>query len=73
MKTVDLRGKRSPHPIIQIAKTVKKASPGETITFLVNDKDSIDDIYDWVKRTGHTLKGITKKDDHWSVQITKRK
>ncbi len=73
MKTVDLRGKRSPYPIIQIAKTIKKADPGETLNFLVNDRGSIDDVYEGVKRTGHTLKGVVKKGDYWNIQITKRK
>ncbi len=72
MRTVDLRGKRSPYPIIQIAKTVKKAPAGETINFLVNDKDSIDEIYEWIKRTGHVLKAVVKRGDHWVVQIAKR-
>ncbi len=72
MRTIDLRGKRSPYPIIQIAKTVKKASPGETINFLINDKDSIDEVYDWIKRTGHLLKAVVKRGDHWLVQIAKR-
>jgi len=73
MRTVDLRGRRSPHPIIQIAKTIKKATPGETVNFLVDDRESIDEVYDWVRRTGHVLKGIASKGDYWSVLITKRK
>ncbi len=73
MKAIDLRGKRSPFPIIQIAKAIKKINAGETLNFLVDDKDSIDDVYEWIRRTGHMLKGIVKKGDHWSIQITKRK
>ncbi len=73
MRTMDLRGKRSPYPIIQIAKTIKKADSGETLNFLVNDRNSIDDVYEWVKRTGHILKGVVRKGDYWSIQITKRK
>lgn len=72
MKTIDLRGKRSPYPIIQIAKEVNKASPGETMSFIISDKRSVDDVYDWVGRTGHLLKGVIKKGDHWVVQIAKR-
>ncbi len=73
MKAIDLRGKRSPFPIIQIAKAIKKINTGETLNFLVDDKDSIDDIYEWIRRTGHVLKGIVRKGDYWSIQITKRK
>ncbi len=72
MRTVDLRGRRSPYPIIEIAKTMKKAKPGETVAFLINDKDSVDDIYGWVRRTGNLLKQIIRKGDHWNVLITKR-
>ncbi len=73
MKAIDLRGKRSPFPIIQIAKAIKKINTGETLNFLVDDKDSIDDVYEWIRRTGHVLKGIVRKGDYWSIQITKRK
>lgn len=72
MRSIDLRGKRSPYPIIQIAKVVKKAKPGETMNFLINDKKSVDDVYDWIRRTGHLLKAVVKKQDHWVVQIAKR-
>ncbi|MCD6243843.1 MAG: hypothetical protein DRN78_04590 [Thermoproteota archaeon] len=72
MRTVDLRGRRSPYPIIEIAKIMKKAKPGETVTFLINDKDSVDDIYGWVKRTGNLLRQIVRKGDYWNVLITKR-
>ncbi len=72
MRTVDLRGRRSPYPIIQIAKTMKRVSPGETVNFLINDKDSVDEVYDWIRRTGHLLKAVVKRRDHWLVQIAKR-
>lgn len=71
-KPVDLRSMRSPRTIVQIAKIVSKSPPGETISFLVGDKESIDDIYDWVERTGHVLRSVSEKGDYWLVQITKK-
>ncbi|MEM1521176.1 MAG: sulfurtransferase TusA family protein [Candidatus Korarchaeum sp.] len=71
-KPVDLRNMRSPRAIVQIAKIVNKSPPGETISFLVGDKESIDDIYDWVERTGHIIRSVSERDGYWLVQITKK-
>jgi len=70
-RTIDLRGMKGPRAIVEIAKIVKKATPGETLDFLVGDKGTVDDLYEWVGRTGHTLK-VSERGDHWLVQITKR-
>ncbi|ACB06797.1 sulfurtransferase TusA family protein [Candidatus Korarchaeum cryptofilum] len=70
-RAVDLRGMKSPRAIVEIAKLVKKATPGETLDFLVGDKGTMDDLYEWISRTGHMLK-VSERGDHWLVQITKR-
>jgi len=69
---VDLRSMRSPRAIVQIAKIVSKSSPGETINFLVGDKESVDDVYEWIGRTGHVLKSVSEKDGYWLIQIVRR-
>lgn len=71
-KPVDLRGTRSPRAIVQIAKIVSRSSPGETISFLIGDKESVDDIYEWIGRTGHVLRSVTERGGYWLVQITRR-
>ncbi|MCS7102470.1 MAG: sulfurtransferase TusA family protein [Candidatus Korarchaeum sp.] len=71
-KPVDLRSMRSPRSIVQIAKIVSKSSPGETISFLIGDKESIDDLYEWIRRTGHVLRSVSEKGGYWIVQITKK-
>ncbi len=71
-RTVDLRGIRSPRTIVQIAKLVNKSPPGETISFLIGDKESVDDVYEWIGRTGHILKSISEKGGYWLIEITRK-
>lgn len=72
VRTVDLRDMRNPRTVVFIAKFVSKAEPGETINFLVSDKETVESVYEWVGRTGHSLKSVKEEGGFWSIQITKK-
>ena len=72
MRLVDLRGKKPPYTVVQMAKTMKSVAPGEEVTFLVGDKETIEEMYNWVKRTSHLVKEVESKGEHWVVRIVKR-
>ncbi len=71
-RRLDLRGRKSPYPIVRIAKVVMKGSPGDRFEFLVSDKASVDDVYGWVERTGNVLRRVDKKDGYWLIEIERR-
>lgn len=52
---VDARGKRCPLPIIELARAMKAAQPGEEGVLLADDPAAAPDLQAWCRMTGHEL------------------
>ena len=46
-RVIDVRGLRSPQPVLVLADEVERIGPGETIAVLSDDPDSKADIFHW--------------------------
>ncbi len=53
--TVDTLGELCPVPIIEIAKAIKAAAPGELVRLLADDPGAERDLIDWTKATRHEI------------------
>lgn len=53
MISVDSRGKRCPIPIIELARAMKAAQPGEEGLLLADDPAAAPDVQAWCRMTGH--------------------
>ena len=58
MTIIDSRGTLCPQPIIDLARSVKRAVPGETITLLSDDLATWPDLQAWSRMTSHAVKRI---------------
>ncbi|HZD60191.1 MAG TPA: sulfurtransferase TusA family protein [Anaerolineae bacterium] len=74
-KTVDARGSYCPGPLMELIKTVKAASVGNTVEVWSSDQGSVNDIPEWVKKVGHELLYSEKADDgeYWRIAVKKVK
>lgn len=57
MISVDSRGKRCPIPIIDLARAMKTAQPGEEALLLADDPAAAPDVQAWCRMTGHEFLG----------------
>ncbi|PCI39767.1 MAG: hypothetical protein COB46_08240 [Rhodospirillaceae bacterium] len=71
--TVDARGALCPAPLMELIATLKFVEIGDEIEVLTTDEGSSKDIPVWVNKVGHSMVGVTKVEDHWSVVMVKQK
>ncbi len=69
---VDLRGRKSPLPVVRVAKVVKKIKPGTSAEFLIDDLRSLEDIQRWAERTGNRVMRVQDEGGYWRVVVRKR-
>ncbi|RLG42962.1 MAG: hypothetical protein DRO01_00430 [Thermoproteota archaeon] len=69
---VDLRGRKSPLPVVKVAKVVKKIKPGTSAEFLIDDLRSLEDIQKWAERTGNKITRLEDQGGFWRVVVRKR-
>jgi TusA-related sulfurtransferase len=72
-KKLDARGLFCPEPVFRTKIEVEKMQVGETLTVLADDPNAEEDISRWVKRTGHELLSLQKKDSELEFSIKKVK
>jgi TusA-related sulfurtransferase len=72
-KTLDARGLFCPEPVFRTKIEVEKMQVGETLTVLADDPNAEEDISRWVKRTGHELLSLQKRDTELEFSIKKVK
>lgn len=56
-KTIDVRGKFCPTPVLETAKAMKDVPPGEILEILATDPAAKPDLEAWAKRTGNEFLG----------------
>jgi TusA-related sulfurtransferase len=52
---LDVRGKRCPLPVIELARHIGDVEVGETLTVLADDPAAASDIPAWCRMRGHEL------------------
>ncbi len=72
-KKLDARGLFCPEPVFRTKIEVEKMQVGETLTVLADDPNAEEDISRWVKRTGHELLSLQKRDAELEFSIKKVK
>jgi len=55
MKTLDVRGKFCPIPVLEVAKVIKEVEVGDVLEVYATDPAADPDIRAWAKRMGHEV------------------
>jgi len=72
-KIIDVRGLYCPEPVFRTKIEIEKLSIGDKIKVIADDPESEEDISSWVKRTGHELITVSKKEKDFEFLIRKAK
>jgi tRNA 2-thiouridine synthesizing protein A len=72
-KVIDVRGLYCPEPVFRTKIEIERLTIGEKLKVLSDDPESEEDISRWVKRTGHELISISKKEKDLEFLIRKGK
>lgn len=72
-KKLDARGLFCPEPVFRTKIEVERMQVGETLTVLADDPNAEEDVSRWVKRNGHELISLEKKDNALEFLIKKVK
>lgn len=72
-KTIDVRGLYCPEPVFRTKIEIEKLIVGDKIKVIADDPESEEDISSWVKRTGHELIALEKKEKDLEFLIRKAK
>ena len=72
-KIIDVRGLYCPEPVFRTKIEIEKLIVGDKIRVIADDPESEEDISNWVKRTGHELLALEKKEKDLEFLIRKAK
>lgn len=72
-KKLDARGLFCPEPVFRTKIEVERMQVGETLTVLADDPNAEEDISRWVKRNGHELLSLQKRENELEFSIKKVK
>ena len=73
MKTIDVRGLYCPEPVFRTKIEIEKLTIGDKLKVVSDDPESEEDISRWVKRSGHELISLEKKEKDLEFLIKKAK
>lgn len=71
-KTLDVRGKFCPIPVMETAKAITQVDVGDTLEVLATDPAADPDIKAWAKRMGHEVVSSEKLPDGVLKIVVKR-
>jgi TusA-related sulfurtransferase len=69
--TLDARGKACPMPIVLVAKAMREAKRGDSLTVQADDRAFPEDVKAWCKKTGHELASLENKPGYYEARILK--
>ena len=69
--TVDARGQSCPGPLVDLAKALKAASPGDLLELLATDPGSRSDIPSWAEISGNELLESSEADGEYRYLVRK--
>jgi tRNA 2-thiouridine synthesizing protein A len=72
-KVIDVRGLYCPEPVFRTKIEIERLTIGDKLKVLSDDPESEEDISRWVRRTGHELISINKKEKDIEFLIRKGK
>ena len=72
-KVIDVRGLYCPEPVFRTKIEIERLTIGDKLKVLSDDPESEEDISRWVKRTGHELISINKREKDLEFLIRKSK
>jgi tRNA 2-thiouridine synthesizing protein A len=72
-KIIDVRGLYCPEPVFRTKIEIEKLIIGDKIKVIADDPESEEDISSWVKRSGHELIALDKKEKDLEFLIRKAK
>lgn len=70
-KSLDVRGKACPGPIVAVADTMKSLRAGDTLEVMASDAGFGQDLPAWCSRTGNELISAGRVNGHYEARIRK--
>jgi len=70
-KTLDVRGKFCPMPIVVLSKEIRALSRGATLVMLADDPAFPADVEAWCTKTGNVLLSLTSDAGHYCATVRK--
>lgn len=71
MRTLDVRGRSCPAPIIELMRALRAAASGDTVEVLADDRAFPDDLRAWCNRTSNVLVRIHQNRDVYTAVVRK--
>jgi TusA-related sulfurtransferase len=72
-KKLDARGLFCPEPVFRTKIEIERMQVGDVLTILADDPNAEEDISRWVKRNGHELLSLQKRDNELEFSVKKVK
>ncbi len=67
--TVDARGTRCPHPVVELARAAKSAGPRARIDLLSDDPVSLTDVPAWCRMCRADLLAVAEEAGYWRFSV----
>jgi TusA-related sulfurtransferase len=67
--TIDSRGAGCPGPLMDLIGKIKKADSGTVIELQTSERNSTNDVPEWLDKAGHELLDVVEHDDYWSIYV----
>ena len=72
-KTLDVRGKVCPIPVMETAKAINDVPVGGILEVLATDPAAEPDIKAWASRMGHEVVAVEKKEGYLRILVKRLK
>jgi len=72
-KTIDVRGKVCPIPVMETAKAINDVPVGGILEILATDPAAEPDIKAWASRMGHEVVGVEKQEGYIRILVKRLK
>ena len=66
---LDMRGKRCPLPVIELARHIGDVEIGDTVTVVADDPAAASDIAAWCRMRSHELVSTTAEGDATAYEV----
>lgn len=72
-RIIDGRGSFCPGPLMELIAVLKMCEIGDELEVLSNDKGSVNDIPEWVRKVGHEYVSTREEAGVWHITVRKTK
>ena len=70
-KTIDVRGRACPIPIVELMRAIKPLAMGDEVEVSADDRAFPADVEAWCAKTGHKLVGLSAADGAHTATVRK--